>query len=245
MIAVSEWWVPRPTALRGAWHPEIVPALSNIRPAFLNRRTKKVGQRPKRACLTQVFRPSIAKWWSSVPLATAGHRGRLIKPGARQCLPLEIKRHSHWRAKALASGTKGHPQFGSGRITTFAARAAVPATIFWSFAPSPPTPLPRGSRGERIKERAPFGPQGFCSSFILPPSSLKKRCPGEMGHFSHQGICRRATFPHYRLMRAREIGSFTIGKVFSQRPEVGGRGKKRKRFPFPPWRFCRPLTSDL
>jgi hypothetical protein len=31
--------------------------------------------------------------------------------GPRQCLPSEIKRHWHWRAKALASGTPWHPQF--------------------------------------------------------------------------------------------------------------------------------------
>jgi hypothetical protein len=49
-------------------------------------------------------RASIAKWWYSVPLARPGQRGRLMKPGARRCLPSKIKLHWHWRAKALASG---------------------------------------------------------------------------------------------------------------------------------------------
>ncbi len=53
-------------------------------------------------CLCSRSSPSIAKGWYSVPLARAL---------ARQCLPSEIKRHWHWRAKALASGTPWHPQF--------------------------------------------------------------------------------------------------------------------------------------
>jgi hypothetical protein len=59
------------------------------------RRVKKVGPRPKRACPTLLDRLS----------QNGGIRVPLARALARQCLRSKIKRHSHWRPKAAASGT--------------------------------------------------------------------------------------------------------------------------------------------
>ena len=45
-----------------------------------------------------------------MPLAGSGHRGRLMKPGTRQCLRSQTKRHRHRRPKVRPSRARWHPR---------------------------------------------------------------------------------------------------------------------------------------
>jgi hypothetical protein len=81
---------------------------------------------------------------NEVPLARPGHWGRLMKPGLASAIAARYPKGAtgskgrHWRAKALASGTR-IPSFCERRSTT-------PLTLFWGA-------MPNGRRGHALELR--------------------------------------------------------------------------------------------